>query len=104
LIGYYAVPNAALTGIDLIPLYPERNSVGLNDTHRLDLSITLHGKKKADRSWYGEWQLSLYNAYNRATPIAITLNYDEDRNAYFYEQPGLFGVLPSLTYRFNYTR
>jgi hypothetical protein len=104
LIGYYAVPNAALTGIDLIPLYPERNSVGLNDTHRLDLSITLHGKKKADRSWYGEWQLSLYNAYNRATPIAITLNYDEDRNAYFYEQPGLFGVLPSLTYRFNYMR
>jgi len=104
LIGYYAVPNAALTGVDLIPLYPERNSVGLNDTHRLDLSITLHGKKKANRSWYGEWQLSLYNAYNRATPIAITLNYDEARNAYFYEQPGLFGALPSITYRFNYKR
>jgi hypothetical protein len=102
LIGYYAVPNAALTGVDLSPLYPERNSVGLNDTHRLDLSITLHGKKKVERSWYGEWQLSLYNAYNRATPIAITLNYDEARNAYFYEQPGLFGALPSLTYRFYY--
>jgi hypothetical protein len=103
-IGYYAVPNAALTGVDLIPQYPDRNSVALNDSHRLDISITLHGRKKADRSWYGEWQLSLYNAYNRATPIAITLNYDEVQGTYFYEQPGLFGALPSLTYRFTYKR
>jgi len=103
-IGYYAVPNAALTGVDLIPQYPDRNSVGLNAAHRLDLSLTLHGRKKPDRNWYGEWQLSIYNAYNRATPIAITLNYDEVRDAYFYEQPGLFGALPSITYRFNYKR
>ncbi|MCG8307045.1 MAG: TonB-dependent receptor [Cytophagales bacterium] len=103
-IGYYVMPNAALTGVDLIPVYPERNSVGLNDSHRLDLSITLHGRRRPDKKWYGEWQLSFYNAYNRATPIAISLNYDDESNRYFYEQPGLFGMLPSLTYRFTFEK
>ena len=103
-IGYSVLPNAAFTGVDLIPIYPERNSVGLNNSHRLDLSVTLHGRKKPGKNWYGEWQVSVYNVYNRATPIAISLNYDDELNRYFYEQPGLFGVLPSLTYRFNYKR
>lgn len=102
-IGYYAVPNTILTGVDLIPIYPERNSVGLNDSHRLDLSATFHGIPRR-KNWYGELQVSVYNVYNRATPIAISLNYDEAQDRYFYEQPGLFGVLPSLTYRFSYRK
>lgn len=102
-IGYYAVPNPILSGVDLIPIYPERNSVGLNDSHRLDLSVTLNGFPRRNK-WYGELQLSVYNVYNRATPIAISLNYDETEDRYYYEQPGLFGVLPSLTYRFTYRK
>ena len=92
-----------MAGADLIPVFPNRNSVGLNDSHRLDLSVTLHGGYRPDKNWYGEWQLSLYNVYNRTSPIAINLAYDTEQNRYFYEQPGLFGFLPSLTYRFTYT-
>ena len=104
LIGYSIVPNAALTGVDFVPIYPERNSVGLNDAHRLDLSITLHGKPKPHKKWYSEWQFSFYNVYNRATPVAINLVYDDVAERYFYEQPGLFGLLPSFTYRFKFTK
>ncbi|MEP2024560.1 MAG: TonB-dependent receptor [Reichenbachiella sp.] len=104
IIGYYAIPNASATGADLIPIYPDRNSVRLANTHRLDLSIILKGKQKPGRKWQGDWQFSLYNVYNRATPIAITIVYDENTNAYKYEQPGLLGLLPSITYNFKFIK
>ena len=102
IIGYYSVPNAAVTGVDLIPIYPERNSVSLQDSHRLDLSLTLKGRQTPGKRWYGEWQFSVYNAYNRATPVAIDLTFDEEQNTYRYEQPGLFGLLPSVSYHFKF--
>lgn len=102
IVGYYGVPNASATGIDLVPIYPERNSVKLADTHRLDLSIILRGKEKANRRWRGDWHFSIYNVYNRATPIAIDIIYDEAEQAYRYEQPGLLGLLPSVTYNFTF--
>ena len=102
IIGYYGVPNATLTGVDLIPIYPERNSVALQDSHRLDLSIILKGRQAPGKRWFGEWQFSVYNAYNRATPIAISLIFDEEQNRYRYEQPGLFGLLPSISYHFKF--
>ncbi len=101
-IGYYAVPNSATTGVDLIPVFPERNSVKLADTHRLDLSVTLKSKIKPHKRWQGEWQFSIYNAYNRATPVAINITYDEEQNTYQYEQPGLLGLLPSISYNFKF--
>ncbi|NQZ78894.1 MAG: carboxypeptidase-like regulatory domain-containing protein, partial [Ekhidna sp.] len=95
IIGYYGVPNASVTGVDLIPLYPERNSVKLADTHRLDVSVILRGKVKPGKRWRGDWHFSVYNLYNRATPIAINITFDEETGAYTYEQPGLIGLLPS---------
>ncbi|HBH25280.1 MAG TPA: hypothetical protein DDY13_17915 [Cytophagales bacterium] len=102
LIGYTPVTNPSLTGVELIPIFPERNSVGLNDTHRLDVSVTFRGKERPGKKWLGTWQLSIYNVYNRTTPVAITLEFDENSQEYFYQQPGLFGVLPSISYRFTF--
>ena len=103
-IGYYAVPNAATTGIDLIPIYPERNSVKLADSHRLDLSLILKGRQRPGRKWSGDWHFSVYNAYNRATPVAIDINYNEETGSYSYEQPGLLGLLPSVSYNFKFIK
>jgi hypothetical protein len=102
IIGYYGVPNSAATGVDLIPVFPERNSVQLADAHRLDLSITFKGKQRSNKNWYGEWQFSIYNAYNRATPVAINIVYNEETDSYSYEQPGLIGLLPSISYNFKF--
>lgn len=102
--GYYAIPNTAATGVDLIPTYPDRNSVKLADTHRFDLSIILKGKQKPGRNWQGDWHFSLYNVYNRATPISISIVYDEATESYRYEQPGLIGLLPSVTYNFKFIK
>ncbi len=102
IIGYYGVPNASFTGIDLIPQYTERNAVKLADTHRLDLSIILKGKEKPGKRWTGDWHFSIYNVYNRATPIAIDIIFDEETGGYRYEQPGLLGLLPSVTYNFRF--
>ena len=102
IIGYYGVPNAAVTGVDLIPIFPKRNSVQLADAHRLDFSVIFKGKQRANRQWKGEWQFSIYNAYNRATPIAINIVYNEETNSYRYEQPGLIGLLPSILYNFKF--
>lgn len=104
IIGYYGIPNPAVTGIDLIPIYPNRNSVKLADTHRMDLSVILKGKQKEGRRWRGDWHFSVYNVYNRATPIAIDIIYDEENNSYSYEQPGLLGLLPSVTYNFRFIK
>ncbi len=102
IIGYYGVPNASFTGVDLIPQYTERNAVKLADTHRLDVSIILRGKEKPDRRWRGDWHFSVYNIYNRTTPIAIDIIYEEETESYRYEQPGLLGLLPSITYNFRF--
>lgn len=104
IIGYYGIPNPAVTGIDLIPIYPDRNSVKLADTHRMDLSVILKGKQKEGQRWRGDWHFSVYNVYNRATPIAIDIIYDEENNSYSYEQPGLLGLLPSVTYNFRFIK
>lgn len=104
IIGYYGIPNASATGVDLIPIYPDRNSVKLADAHRMDFSIILKGKEKPGRKWKGDWHFSVYNIYNRATPIAIDIAYDEETNSYSYEQPGLLGLLPSVTYNFKFIK
>ena len=60
------------------------------------------GLETPGKRWYGEWQFSVYTAYNRATPVAIDLTFDEEQNTYRYEQPGLFGLLPSVSYHFKF--
>ncbi|WP_350115185.1 hypothetical protein [Fulvivirga sp.] len=102
IIGYYGTPNSAGTGVDLIPQFPDRNSVKLADSHRLDISLLFKNRIKPNQRWRGEWQFSLYNVYNRATPIAIDIEYNEAANTYSYEQPGLLGLLPSISYNFTF--
>ncbi|NMM50036.1 TonB-dependent receptor [Marinigracilibium pacificum] len=94
ILGYYATINSSMTGIDLIPQYPKRNSVSLNDTHRLDLNISFSPETKRNIDW--KFMLNLYNVYNRTSPVAIDVVYDTNSGKYKYEQPGLLGFLPTL--------
>lgn len=99
--GVYAMPNASLTGIDWIPVYPERNSVQMSASHRLDINFIW--KSKETKKFKGEWHFGVYNTYGRATPWRVEVQPVEDSPGEFeYVQPGLFGVIPSIAYNFEF--
>lgn len=99
IIGQYLVPNAALTGVEIIPLYTERNAISLNSSHRLDVNWVIRNKK--ERRFKYEWHLGGYNVYNRATPFTTRIVPTEN-GGYKYEQPGLFGFIPSIAFNFSF--
>lgn len=99
IIGQYIVPTTTLAGVQLIPVYAPINSVKLVDTHRLDLGVKFRSKE--GRALKTEWFAGVYNVYNRATPIGITIEPNGD-GSYRYEQPGLFGLLPFISYGFKF--
>lgn len=99
-IGQYTVLAPTLSGVDLIPVYSRLNEVRLADTHRLDIGLKLFSKPGKKFQWH--WFAGVYNAYNRASPLGITIEQDETDGSLNYSQPGLFGLLPFITYGFKF--
>ena len=100
-----------------IPYYnPDfRNNHRLPDYHRLDLSLTLHGKKNEERRWNSNWTFSLYNAYLRKNPLFIQYvevinddpNIDESEvdHVYTKDLKGVkvyFSLIPAISYNFSF--
>jgi hypothetical protein len=99
----------AVIGGVILPIYSDRNAYRLEDYHRLDLSATLHGKKKPGRKWQHSWTLAVYNAYNRHNTWAINFVQEEPRagdpvRAYetYAEKTYLFGIIPAITFNFKF--
>lgn len=85
-------------------IYSSRNGYRMSDYHRLDLSVSLKGKGKADRFWHGEWVFSMYNVYGRHNDWVI--NFIQDKNnpkKMTAERMYLpFVFFPSITYNFTF--
>ena len=87
----------------VIPFYTERNSYRYPDYHRLDIAITYRPRANTARKWQGEWNLSIYNAYNRKNAWAINFVQDQDNpNLTYGEKTYLFPILPAITYNFKF--
>jgi TonB-dependent Receptor Plug Domain/CarboxypepD_reg-like domain len=99
-IGQYLVFAPSLSGVDLIPLYTKVNEVKLADTHRLDFGLKF--KSRSTNRFHWEWFAGVYNAYNRANPIGIMIERNRETNEMKYLQPGLFGLIPFVTYGFKF--
>ncbi|MDB4088290.1 TonB-dependent receptor [Flavobacteriales bacterium] len=105
--GQYFMPNPTLTGVDIIPIYSARNGVQMSSSHRLDLNFVLQGRKnrlfgnKKKKYVTGEWHFGCYNLYNQAQPYRVNIVATEN-GGYKYEQPGLFGFIPSVAYNFKF--
>lgn len=99
-IGQYAVFAPTVTGVDLIPVYSGINDVKLANTHRLDLGIRYRSLPGTRFQW--QWFAGIYNAYNRANPVGINIEQDETDGSLRYEQPGLFGLIPFVSYGFKF--
>ena len=82
-----------------IPLYSERNRDHFPDYHRLDLSLTLQGKRvPAGQRWHGEWNLSVYNVYSRHNAWALDFHYDDATEEVTAQKVYLFTAIPSISY------
>ncbi len=98
-VGQYAITSPTGVGVDLLPVYAPLNSVRLADTHRLDLGIKY--RSNPERKIQSEWFIGVYNAYNRASPIGITVEQSAN-GSLKYSQPGLFGTIPFISYGFKF--
>lgn len=79
-----------------------RNNVRNPVYHRLDISATLHGKKK--KRWETDWVFSVYNLYDRKNPFSIyfATNYQNKMQnaAIRYSVVGNF--IPAISYNFKW--
>ncbi len=98
--GQYVIFAPTLTGVDLVPIYSGINQVKLASSHRLDVGLKF--KSKPDRKFRWQWFAGVYNVYNRANPIGITIEQDEVDGSLRYSQPGLFGLIPFVSYGFKF--
>jgi hypothetical protein len=93
----------AVIGNAIIPIYSNRNAYRMPDYHRLDISISFRGKEKPQKKWQGEWNLSVYNVYNRHNSWAINFTHDATNPDVTYaEKTYLFSIIPALTYNFKF--
>lgn len=100
--GNFLMPNSALTSVDVLPIYSDRNALQLPAAHRLDMNFVI--KSRLDRKWMiwvGEWQIGAYNVYNRAQPYRVDVVSD-GAGGFKYQARGLFGFIPSIAYNFRF--
>lgn len=83
----------------LVNLYGDRNSERMPEYHRLDFGLT-YILKDSDK-FYSDLNFSIYNVYNRKNAYSITFALD-DVGQTQATQLALFGIVPSLTWNFNF--
>jgi len=97
-----------------VPIYEARNNDRLPDYHRLDLALNWQ-LSKPGRKYQHELIFSIYNLYNRTNPVALHFNKIMNQDGDFvvpvdfYSRPQLlssqyylYGIVPSLSYHFNF--
>lgn len=85
------------------PVYSERNGYRLPAYHRLDLSATYEKPKNEFKKYTSSWTFSIYNAYARKNAFSIYFRENEDDSSKTEAvKTYLFGIIPSLTYNFNF--
>ncbi len=90
--------------VDLVPVYPDRNSYRLAPYHRLDLGLVYRLRPRRGES---DLTLSIYNAYNRRNPYFVYYDVPVGLTRDIPGQPvakqvSLFPVIPALTYNFKF--
>lgn len=98
-IGQYLTPNPDLTGVEIIPIYGERNGTRLTAARRLDVNFIL--RNKVHKRIKSEWNFGCYNLLNAPTPYRININYEPERGLY-YTQPSFLGRVLSIAWNFEW--
>jgi len=96
----FARPEDAFDGtwLQTVESIDGRNSFREPAYHRADISLTW---KRPTKWGDGAWQLGVYNAYNRINIFYMDFGYD-DRNNRVLKGYGLFPLIPSISYSFEF--
>ncbi|MBN9380604.1 MAG: TonB-dependent receptor [Chitinophagaceae bacterium] len=102
--GYTTVPEGSyIFNGNRFLYYSKRNGYQLPAYHRLDLSVTLQGKRNPQRKWQGEWVFSVYNVYNRENIFALYVRQEKiDFSNVNASMVYLVGILPTISYNFKF--
>lgn len=86
-----------------VPYYTERNGYRMPAYHRMDLGVTVDGKKKEGKKYESSWNFSVYNLYARENAYSITFRNNEDNPEQKEAvRTALFKIVPSITYNFTF--
>jgi hypothetical protein len=110
-VWVYATGNAMTLPVsryfisgNVVNQYSPRNSFRMPSYHRLDLSLTLEGKKK--KRFQSNWNFSIYNVYSRMNPYYIYFETTGDLTTFNLQtvakQVSLFPIIPSVTWNFKF--
>jgi hypothetical protein len=110
-VWVYATGNAMTLPVsryfisgNVVNQYSPRNSFRMPAYHRLDLSLTLEGKKK--KRFQSNWNFSIYNVYSRMNPYYIYFETTGDLTTFNLQtvakQVSLFPIIPSVTWNFKF--
>lgn len=84
--------------------YGDINTMRMKPYHRMDLSVTRHGRPTA--KFRSDWVFSIYNVYSRMNPYIIYLDSEgnllEGTTDITAKQISLFPILPSITWMFEF--
>ncbi len=91
---------------NVLPIYSDRNDFRYKDYHRMDLSVTWRSKDKGQGFKY-DWNLSIYNVYNRHNTWSLNFQQDTEGNnpdAYKTKVTNVYlvGIVPSITFNFKF--
>ena len=82
-----------------VPFYSDRNQDHFPDYRRLDLSLTLQGRRvPSGKRGHGEWNFSVYNVYSRHNAWALDFHYNDDPEEITARKVYLFTAIPSISY------
>jgi len=92
-------------GVQVVPLYGNRNNFRMAPYHRADVSLVyLVGKKRQS-----DWTFSVYNLYNRLNPYFYYVDTITDKpdgsgpiKGFQARQVSLFPIIPSVAYNFKF--
>lgn len=97
IISSYEVDNL------VIPHYSERNAYRIPDYYRLDMSLTINGKRLVDRRYRESFTISVYNVLARKNAFSV---YYQQQAGKFIPSPTKLSVLgtfiPAISYTFSY--
>jgi hypothetical protein len=94
--------------INFIPItgYGERNAYRIPAFHRMDFSMTYKPNRKPEKRFKSEYNLSIYNVYNRKNTYFIYYKTEGDLIAGNLTTKAvsvsLFPIIPSITWNFKF--
>jgi len=83
--------------------YPKRNNDRMPLYHRLDVSLTLKGKEKANRRFRSETVFGVFDLYNKTNPVTIYFKPDDNNEKITraYKQ-NFLGFMPTISWNFYF--